>query len=165
MIYVLRPPRNGILFQEERAGVSVLCAWSVNFSWWSPPQDSRLDIVIIFISIYNMFIDFNYFHVQMSVEALDIDENRCNLYRNLWEMPGTMQDTRVLLARPCLCILLLLFCSALKKMMEFSFLRSKLALNFEADVLVNAFERAALERVADFARLKATAFQELFKIF
>jgi len=92
---------NGILFQEERTGVSVFCAWAVNFSWWSPPQ-----------------------------------------------------DTRVLLARPCGCILLLLFCNALKKMVEFSFLRSKLALNFETDVLVNAFERAALERVADFACLK-----------
>lgn len=40
-------------------------------------------------------------------------------------------------------------------MLEFSFLRSKLALNFETDVLVNAFERAALERVADFACLEA----------
>lgn len=95
---------NGILFQEERAGVSVFCAWAVNFSWWSP-----------------------------------------------------LQDTRVLLARPCACILLLLFCNALKKILEFSFLRSKLALNFETDVLVNAFERAALERVADFACLPDAA--------
>ncbi|CAK9058015.1 unnamed protein product [Durusdinium trenchii] len=100
---------NGILFQEERAAVSVMCAWAVNFSWWSPPQ-----------------------------------------------------DTRVLLARPCTCILLLLFCNALKKMLEFSFLRSKLALNFETDVLVNAFERAALERVADFACLE-TAPAELLE--
>ncbi|CAE7529769.1 yacO [Symbiodinium necroappetens] len=92
---------NGILFKEERAACSVICAWAVNFSWWSPPQ-----------------------------------------------------ETRILLARPCVCILLLLFCNALKKILEFSFLRSKLALNFESDVLVNAFELAALERVADFACLE-----------
>ena len=44
--------------------------------------------------------------------------------------------------------------NGLKKILEFSFLRSKLALNFESDVLVNAFERATLERVADFACLE-----------
>eukprot|EP00913_Durusdinium_trenchii_P002715 g2513.t1 len=78
------------------------------------------------------------------------------------EERAAVSDTRVLLARPCTCILLLLFCNALKKMLEFSFLRSKLALNFETDVLVNAFERAALERVADFACLE-TAPAELLE--
>ncbi|CAJ1393916.1 unnamed protein product [Effrenium voratum] len=92
---------NGILFSEERAAIAIICAWSVNFSWWSPPQ-----------------------------------------------------DTRLLLAKPCVCTLLLLLCNGLKKILEFSFLRSKLALNFESDVLVNAFERATLERVADFACLE-----------
>ncbi|CAE7354397.1 unnamed protein product [Symbiodinium natans] len=102
---------NGILFKEERAACSVICAWAVNFSWWSPPQ-----------------------------------------------------ETRILLARPCVCILLLLFCNALKKILEFSFLRSKLALNFESDVLVNAFELAALERVADFACLEEQPNQLLWTL-
>eukprot|EP00435_Cladocopium_sp_Y103_P000239 s3230_g1.t1 len=101
----------------------------------------------------------------ITIAALRISRLCCwrTAEKIIYLRPGRMQgdlqleylgkDTRVLLARPCACILLLLFCNALKKILEFSFLRSKLALNFETDVLVNAFERAAIERVADFACL------------
>ena len=41
--------RNGILFSEERAAIAIICAWSVNFSWWSPPQEqSTCKLVSIF---------------------------------------------------------------------------------------------------------------------
>lgn len=64
------------------------------------------------------------------------------------------EPIRVVLRRPCLAFLLLLITNGLRKLLEFAFLRSRLRTRFEADVLISAFERAALYRLAELPKDK-----------
>lgn len=65
-----------------------------------------------------------------------------------WSSPSV---TRELLSRPCKAVLLLALTNGLRKVLEFAFLTRRLRDRFQSDVLSNAFERAALQRLAALA--------------
>uniref|UniRef100_A0A7S4Q3J3 Mechanosensitive ion channel protein n=1 Tax=Alexandrium monilatum TaxID=311494 RepID=A0A7S4Q3J3_9DINO len=63
-----------------------------------------------------------------------------------------LDQTRKLLWPPCLAVLLLILTNGLRKLLEFAFLTRRLRSRFQSDVLSNAFEQAALQRLVTVAR-------------